>query len=336
MTGTTSRLLDLLSLLQARRDWPGSLLAERLGISARTVRRDVDRLRAMGYNINASMGPDGGYRLEAGSELPPLLFDDEQAIALAISLHAAAVTGVGIEEAATRALTTVRQVLPQRLRHRLDTMEFTTVASRPGGGSPPVSPEVLIAVSTAVRTAHVLRFDYVTHSFDTHGSDYRSSDTTPEPPSPRRVEPHHLVMSHGSWYLVGWDLDHDQWRIFRADRMTPRMPSGPRFVRREIPGGDPEQYVAARFKGSELVDRWPCIGKVVLHRPAGHVRPFAGDGIVEDLGTGRCTLELGSWSWVALAASLNLFDTDIDVLYPPQLTDAFAQLAARNSATAHR
>jgi predicted DNA-binding transcriptional regulator YafY len=124
---TTARLLSLLSLLQTRRDWPGALLAERLGVSDRTVRRDVDRLREMGYRIQASMGPDGGYRLDAGDELPPLLFDDDQVVALTVALQSAAVTGAGIEESALRALTTVRQVLPSRLRHRLDAVEFATV-----------------------------------------------------------------------------------------------------------------------------------------------------------------------------------------------------------------
>jgi predicted DNA-binding transcriptional regulator YafY len=322
---TTSRLLSLLSLLQTRRDWPGSLLAERLGISHRTVRRDVDRLRDMGYRIQATMGPDGGYRLDAGSELPPLLFDDDQVIALAVALQAAAVTGVGIGEAAMRALTTVRQVMPSRLRHRLNAVEFTTIASRPGGASPEtVSPGVLIALSTAAHAQEVLRFDYAS----------RRPDTTSEPPPPRRVEPHHLVTARGRWYLVAWDLDHDDWRTFRADRITPRTPTGPRFARRDIPGGDVGEYVSARFKGSECTNQWPCTGKVILHRPAGYVLPFAGDGIVEDLGADRCSLEVGSWSWVALAADLNRFDTDIDVIHPPQLKVAFAQLAARNSATA--
>lgn len=133
---TTARLLDLLSLLQTRRDWPGSVLAERLHISHRTVRRDVDRLREMGYSIQATMGPDGGYRLDAGSQLPPLLFDDDQVIALAVALQAATVTGIGIEEAALRALTTVRQVMPSRLRHRLKRLEFTAIPSRLGEAAP--------------------------------------------------------------------------------------------------------------------------------------------------------------------------------------------------------
>lgn len=324
MTATTSRLLALLSLLQTRRDWPGAVLAERLGISHRTVRRDVDRLREMGYSIHATMGPDGGYRLDAGTELPPLLFDDDQAIALAVALQAATLSGVGIEEAAVRALTTVRQVMPSRLRHRLDGLEFTTIPTRPGDGTPDsVSPGVLVALSTAVRAHEVMRLDYA--------GGRPNADTEP---APRRVEPHHLVTSHGRWYLVAWDLERDDWRIFRADRITPRSPTGPCFVPREIPGGDVSEFVSARFKGSDQSNRWPCNGKVILGRPASYVLPFAGDGIVEDLGPDRCSLEVGSWSWIALAASLNRFDTDIEVIHPPELTEAFAQLAARNAATA--
>ncbi len=322
---TTSRLLHLLSLLQARRDWPGSLLAERLGISPRTVRRDIDRLRELGYRIDAAQGRDGGYRLDAGHELPPLLFDDEQVVALAIALQAATVIGAGIEEAALRALTTVRQVMPSRLRHRLNNLEFTAIAARPGPGSVgAVSPEVLLAVSTAVRAREVVRFDY------TSGG----PDAPAEPRAPRRVEPHHVVTVRGRWYLVGWDLDRDDWRLFRVDRMAPRIPTGPRFTPREIPGGDAAEYVSARFKGSEQINRWPCTGTVVLHRPASHVLPFAGDGIVEDLGPDRCRLELGAWSWIDLAATLNRFDTEIEVLDPPQLRDAFGRLAARNAAAA--
>ncbi|QXW00173.1 helix-turn-helix transcriptional regulator [Rhodococcus globerulus] len=326
---TTSRLLNLLSLLQTRRDWPGALLSERLDVSHRTVRRDIDRLREMGYNIAATMGPDGGYRLDAGSELPPLLFDDDQVIALAVALQAATMTGAGIEEGAVRALTTVRQVMPSRLRHRLDALTFTTISAGPGDtASDSVSPEVLVAMSTAIRALEVLRFDYA--------SDRPADSSTDngEPAPPRRVEPHHLVTSNRRWYLVAWDLERDEWRIFRADRIAPRTPNGPRFMPREIPGGDVTEYVSGRFKGSEQTNKWPCHGKVILHRPASYVLPFAGDGIVEDLGPDRCSLEAGSWSWVALAASLNRFDTDIDVVGPAELTRAFAQLAARNAATA--
>lgn len=323
MTTTTSRLLRLLSLLQTRRDWPGAVLAERLGISHRTVRRDVDRLREMGYSIEAMMGPDGGYRLDAGTELPPLLFDDEQVIALTIALQAATTTGAGIEEAALRALTTVRQVTPSRLRYRLDAIEFTNVA-RPGvGPMASVSTDVLIAVSAAVRAREVLRFDYET--LGAHPDEH-----TPA----RRVEPHELVASSGRWYLVAWDLDREDWRIFRADRIRPRMPTARRFVPRDIPSGDARSYVSARFKGAAHSDSWPCTGTVVLHLPARAVLPFAGDGNVEALGAERCRYTAGSWSWVALAASLARFDTAVEVVGPPELAAAFAVLAARNAATA--
>ena len=329
MTATTSRLLKLLSLLQTRRDWPGSALAERLSISHRTVRRDVDRLREMGYSIRATMGPDGGYRLDAGSELPPLLFDDDQVIALAVALQAAALTGAGIEEAAVRALTTVRQVMPSRLRHRVDALEFTTLPSHPGASRlEQVAPDVLVALSTAVRAREVLRFDYAGSAAPD------TADAPTEPAPPRRVEPHHLVTSHGRWYLVAWDLARDDWRIFRADRIAPRTPTGPRFSPREVPGGDVAAYLAGRFKGSDGADRWPCIGTVVLARPASEVLSFAVDGTVEDLGPDRCRLEAGSWSWMALAASVARFDADVEVVGPPELAEAFARLSMRAAAAA--
>lgn len=314
---TTSRLLKLLSLLQTGRPWPGAELAERLEITDRTVRRDVDRLRAMGYRIEATMGPDGGYRLDAGSELPPLLFDDDQVVALAVALQAATAIGAGIEEAAVRALTTVRQVMPARLRHRLDALSFTTLDRRPDAADP----EVLIALSSAIRRREGLRFDY---------------DGGAPSKGPRMCEPHHLVTARGRWYLLAWDLERDAWRTFRADRIRPRAHPGPRFAAREVPGGDVAEFVAARFKGSEQENRWPCTGKVILSRPAAEVQPFAGDGTVEPLDEHRCTLEAGSWSWIGLAASLNRFDTEVEVVGPPELRDAFARLAARNAATAAR
>jgi predicted DNA-binding transcriptional regulator YafY len=325
VSSPTSRLLQLLLLLQTRRDWPGHLLADRLQISSRTVRRDVDRLRELGYRIHAVKGPDGGYRLEAGSELPPLLFDDDQAIALAVALQAATALGAGVEEAALRALTTVRQVMPSRLRQRVDTLRFTAIPDGTLGADVSVSPDVLVALSASVRAREVLRFDYRSS---------RSRGTEPEPFPSRRVEPHHLVTWHGRWYLVGWDLHHDDWRIFRADRIAPRTPTGPRFARREIPGGHVGAFVSARFKGAEREDAWPCQGKVLLDLPAGDVIPFAGDGTVEDLGPRRCSLEVGSWSWVSLAAALGRFDADIEVVSPRALSEAFAQLATRYAATA--
>jgi predicted DNA-binding transcriptional regulator YafY len=303
---TSARLLSLLSLLQARRDWPGALLAERLEISQRTVRRDVDRLRELGYPIVASKGPDGGYRLDAGADLPPLLFDDDQAVALAVALQIATTTGAGIEEAAARALTTVRQVMPARLRHRIDTFQVTAV-ERP---ATQVDSAVLMALSAAVHAREVLRFDY--------------ADT----PS-RRVQPHHLVTWRGRWYLVAWDLDRDDWRTFRADRIAPRTPTGPRFTPRELPGGDVAAFVASRFRGSATSADWPCRGEVILDLPAAAASRFVRDGVVEELGPDRCRLVMGSWSWPGLAAAIGKFDADIEVVGPPELKDAFAHLARR-------
>jgi predicted DNA-binding transcriptional regulator YafY len=307
MPKTSARLLALLSLLQARRDWPGSLLAQRLDVSERTVRRDVDRLRELGYPIVAAKGPDGGYRLDAGTDLPPLLFDDEQAVALAVALQIATTTGAGIEEAAARALTTVRQVMPARLRHRIDTLQVTAV-ERPG---PRVDSAVLMAVSTAVHAREVLRFDY-------------NGKQTP----PRRAEPHHLVTWGRRWYLVAWDLDREDWRTFRVDRIAPRIPTGPRFPPRELPGGDVSAFVANKFRGFSAGD-WPCRGEVILALPAADVSRYVYDGVVEELGPNRCRVVVESWSWPGLAASIGRFDADIEVVGPAELKDAFANLARR-------
>ncbi|MGW6130924.1 helix-turn-helix transcriptional regulator [Cellulomonas sp. NPDC055163] len=357
MPTTSSRLLSLLSLLQTRRDWPAATLADRLDVTDRTVRRDVDRLRELGYPITSTRGREGGYRLDAGASLPPLLFDDEQAVALAVALQTAAASGAGVEEAAGRALRTVRQLLPVRLRHRVDALHVH--ASAPVHVEP-VDPAVLSAVSAAIGAREVLRLD--------HRAPGAPADAEPGPP--RRVEPHHLVARAGRWYLVAWDLDRDDWRTFRVDRLTPRGPGGARFTPREVPGGDLDRFLAHRFRGlpdpGPAVGRrggaagdagaaghgaegaagrggaaasgtgagWPCRGEVVVHAPATEVAPYAADGVVQELGPGRCRVVLGAWSWVGLAASLARFDADVDVVGPPALTEAFGQLAERFARTA--
>ncbi|MDX3503820.1 YafY family protein [Streptomyces sp. ATCC51928] len=320
MPKTSARLLALLSLLQARRDWPGSLLAERLQVSPRTVRRDVDRLRELGYPIAAFKGPDGGYRLDAGAQLPPLLFDDDQAVALAVALRTAAATGAGIGEAAARALTTVRQVMPARLRHRVDALQVTTVERTGGRTQPQADPRVLLTLSAAVHAREVLRFD--------HSPAYVPAEADAAP-AVRRVEPHRLVTWGGRWYLVAWDLDRADWRTFRADRITPRTPTGPRFTPREVPGGDVTAFVAARFQGSDTPGEWPCRGEAILAAPASEVAGHLRHGIVEEHGPDRCRVILGAWSWPGLAAELGRFDVDIEVVGPDALRDAFAHLARR-------
>lgn len=326
MPKTSGRLLALLSLLQARRDWPGALLAERLEISPRTVRRDIDRLRELGYPIATAKGPDGGYRLEAGAELPPLLFDDEQAVAVAVALRTATLGGADISEAALRALQTVRQVMPARLRARMDALRFATV-ERPGADpAAQVGADVLLALSAAVRATEVLRFDYASEP----------AAAQPDTP-PRRVEPHHLLVRDGRWYLLAWDLDRADWRTFRADRITPRIPTGPRFTPRDLPGADPAAFVNARFRGSpDPTPAWPCTGEAILDLPLSAITPFLHDGTAEPVTPTRTRVTLGSWSWPALAASLGRFDTAIEVVGPPPLRAAFATLAHRYAEAAQK
>ncbi len=308
---TSARLLALLSLLQARRDWPGALLAERLRVSPRTVRRDVDRLRELGYPVRAIKGPDGGYRFGPGARMPPLLFDDEQAVAVAVALQTATTTVTGVEEAALRALATVRQVMPDRLRRRVDAVRVTAV--EPARRRPQVDAGVLVAVGETVRAGEVLRFDYAAESGD----------------GPRRAEPHHLVTWRDRWYLVAWDLDRADWRTFRVDRITPRTPTGPRFTPRPLPGADVTTFVAGRFGRYDTPDGWPCRGEVLLHAPAAEVAHRLPGALVEELGADRCRVVLGSWSWAGLAATVGLFDVDLEIVGPPELRDAAARLARR-------
>ncbi|MEU1177370.1 WYL domain-containing protein [Streptomyces sp. NPDC005820] len=320
MQKTSSRLLALLSLLQTHRDWSGEDLADRLDITSRTVRRDIDRLRELGYRITTVRGPAGGYRLEAGAQLPPLLFDDGQVIALAVALRTAAATGTTIAEDATRALATLRQVMPPRLRHRIDLLHITAVPPPPENHTPEVDPHLLMDLSRAIHAHEELRLDH-----------------TPDPDRPRRVQPHHLVTWRARWYLVAWDLTREDWRAFRVDRIRPRTPTGPRFTPRELPGGDVSTFLTGRFRGNDgTTTDWPCRGEVILHLPAHAVAPYAQDGVVEELGPHRCRLTLGSWSWPGLAAALGRFDTEIEITGPPQLAAAFNDLAARYARAGRR
>jgi predicted DNA-binding transcriptional regulator YafY len=362
MPKTSARLLALLSLLQSRRDWSGTVLAERLDISLRTVRRDVDRLRELGYPIAAVKGPDGGYRLRAGTELPPLLFDDEQAVALTVALQIAATTeGSGLAEPAGRALNTIRQVLPARLRNRITALSVTAVDRPSTRPAEPVDGTVLLTISAAVHARETLRFDYSPESTastkgpadtattkgpaNTANTKGPANTANTEDPAdtgraaqsgsmpPRRAEPHHVVTRDGRWYLVAWDLDRADWRTFRVDRMSPRTPNGPRFTPRELPGGDVAGFVTGTFRGS-TDGRWPCRGTVLLDLPAATVATYTRDGLIEDIGPDRCRLTLGSWSWPGLAAALARYDADITVVGPAELTAAFAHLARRFSRAA--
>jgi predicted DNA-binding transcriptional regulator YafY len=323
MSETSARLLSLLSLLQARRDWPGALLADRLEVSPRTVRRDVDRLRDLGYPVRATKGPDGGYRLDAGADLPPLLFDDDQAIAVAVALQTATTTVTGIEEGALRALATVRQVMPARLRQRVDALQVTTVDRYAGSRRTRVDSDQLIAIGMAVRAREVLRFDYASP---------RAPSSEEEWLPPRKVEPHHLVTWGGRWYLVGWDLDRKDWRTFRVDRMTPKTPAGPRFTPRELPAPDVASYISRQFSRQS---QWPCQGEAILQAKASDIAQWAGrDAIVEEITPDSCRLILSGWSWTGLAATFGMFESDLEFVGPQELKDAATHLATRYTAAA--
>jgi biotin operon repressor len=310
MKETSARLLRLLTLLQTRRDWSGQELADRLGVTTRTVRRDVEKLRDLDYPVHAAPGTAGGYRLGPGAELPPLLLDDEEAVAVAVGLGTAAGGGVaGLGEAALRALVKLEQVLPSRLRHRLDSLRVHRVDTPALG--PSVDPAVLTVVAGACRDAERLRFDYSAHDGTTRRRD---------------AEPHRLVTWGRRWYLVAWDVDRDDWRTFRVDRMAPRTPIGPRFTPREIPGGDPAVFVAARIAG-----RWPFQATIRLHVPADSPAALgcAPYGRIEPVDERSCRLEIGAETPAGLAFLLAGLEIDFHVESSIELAQALHEVATR-------
>ncbi|MET7408727.1 helix-turn-helix transcriptional regulator [Streptomyces parvulus] len=227
-TDTPARLLTLLSLLQTPREWPGGELADRLGVSRRTVRRDIDRLRELGYPVQATMGADGGYRLVAGKAMPPLVLDDEEAVAIAVGLRAGAGHAVeGLDEASVRALAKLEQVLPSRLRHRVTTLQAATTPMTTGDG-PSIATGTLTVMASTVAGHERLRFAY------------RAGDGTE---SRRVTEPYRLVSTGRRWYLIAYDLDREDWRTFRVDRVSEPFATGARFTPRELPTGDAAEYL---------------------------------------------------------------------------------------------
>ncbi|MQA25109.1 MAG: WYL domain-containing protein [Micromonosporaceae bacterium] len=313
MLETSARLLRLLSLLQARRDWSGQGLADRLGVSPRTVRRDVERLRDLGYPVHASRGTDGGYRLGAGAAMPPLLLDDDEAVAVAVGLRTGARGAVaGVEETALRALTKLEQVLPSRLRRRVNALQTYTVAVPPDRPGPTVDASLLTALSAACRDHERLRFDYRLHD----GSESR-----------RHAEPHRLVNWGRRWYLVAFDVDRDDWRTFRVDRIALRTPNGPRFTPRPLPEDDIAAYVSRRVSSAA----WRFQARVTVHAPAATVieRISPAVGVVEPVDEHTCVLSTGADSVETVAVHLGLLDQDFTVTEPPELVAHIQTLADR-------
>src|SRR4051794_29953665 len=310
MSDTSSRLLQLLSLLQARRDWPGGELADRLEVSGRTIRRDVERLRALGYPVESLTGPAGGYRLQAGTAMPPLLLDEEEAIAIAVGLRTAARASVaGIEETSIRALVKLEQVLPAHLRRRVAALGSATIATPAGG--PTVDPQDLTTIAAACRDFECLRFEY------------RSRDGTE---SRREIEPHALVNLGRRWYVVGWDRGRAGWRTFRVDRVG-RLAASGRFTGRRLPGGDAAEYVRNSIAGA--FSRYEA--RVTVHAPADEIAertPWVA-GALEPIDEHRCEYRTADENLEWLALRIAMLGVDVEVHEPPELIAQLAVLADR-------
>ena len=329
MANTSSRALRLLSLLQNHRFWPGAELAERLGVSPRTLRRDVDRLRELGYPVTAHPGVDGGYQLASGAALPPLVVDDEEAVALAVGLRLAtqgATTQAStaqdadhgtIAEAAARALAKVTQVMPARLRRRAEAVAAMTDSASwaPGRAAQTaaINPDVLAGAALACRDAERIRFGYGAASGER---------------TERHVEPHRLVALDRRWYLVAYDLTRNDWRSFRLDRVigVPE-PTGARFRPRALPAADAAEFV--RSNANAAPGGWQV--RVVIEAPAAVVRERIGRwATIEEDGPSRCLATMApgdNLDWPTIA--LGVAGADFEVLSPPELAERIGNWGAR-------
>jgi predicted DNA-binding transcriptional regulator YafY len=308
MLETSARLLRLLSLLQSRRDWTGPDLADRLEVTTRTLRRDVDRLRQLGYPVEAATGPAGGYQLGIGAVLPPLLLDDTEAVAIAVGLRTASGTAVaGLAEAADAALAKLERVLPTRLRGRVEALNSSMVALT--GTGPTVEPDELVVLAQACREFEQLRFGYL------DGRNQRSI---------RYVEPYRLASTGRRWYLVAHDQDRNDWRTFRADRIEAPTPTGRHF----IPSAPPDLQALVSQSISVAPYRWQAEVKVRanLTDVAARVPPTV--GWVEASGA-DCVLHVGANEMDSLIGHLIGLGYPFEVLEPPQLRTRVRDLADR-------
>src|SRR5580658_6384130 len=311
MLETSARLLELLSLFQAQRYWSGASLCERLEVTARTLRRDVDRLRRLGYPVKSTSGTGGGYQLGAGATLPPLLLDDQEAVAIAVGLRTAASgTVTGIEEASVRALTKLQQVLPARLRRQVTALHSFILPLANVG--PTVDAEALSVIASACRDSEELRFSY-------HSRDGAASK--------RQVQPHRMVHTGRRWYLVAWDVGRGDWRTFRVDRIQPRLATGVRFTPREPPEGGFALFVTRSVAWTPQLHQ----AKVTLHASvetaAERVPP--GAGMLEAIDDHTCILHTGATSLDTLSVYLALIGFDFEVREPPELIEHVRWLAER-------
>lgn len=309
MLETSARLLELLSLLQLKRDWTSSELAGRLEVSTRTVRADIGKLRSLGYPVDARPGVAGGYRLAAGTAMPPLLLDDDEAVAVAVGLGAVATWRLGVEETSLTALAKLEQVMPSRLRRRVDAVrEATSVVP---GTEPALDLSVLGTIAAAIRGHERLRFGYTKYG----GGE-----------GARHTEPQRLVSWGPLWYLLAWDLDRDDWRVFRVDRMVPHAPTGSRFRPRAVPADDIVEYVVARV----ITAAWKYRARVLVHAPAALVAAKIPIPVqIEAVDEFTCRVELGSDDPDRLALWMAQLDADIEVIEGDELAAAFDRLVTR-------
>jgi predicted DNA-binding transcriptional regulator YafY len=307
---SAERLLKLLALLEGRIDWTAVELARRLEVTTRTVRRDITRLRDLGYPVEAMAGPGGGYRLGAGGKMPPLLLDDEEAVAVALGLRVAATSAVGgIEESSLSAMTKLEHVLPPRLKTRLEDITEATV-SVPGLPLPEIEQASLAVASAATRARERIRFDYV---------DAR------ERRSERHVEPLRVVHTGRRWYLVGFDLDRDDWRTFRLDRLSSVWRTGMRSARRETP--DPVELVQRGI----AVEMWQHRARVVLDVDVDRARrTIAGTvGTLEPIDESSSLLLIGADEVGWIARYLLSLPFGFTVKEPGELIDELADIGRR-------
>ncbi len=298
-------------MLQGRRDWPGNELARRLEVSGRTIRRDVERLRQLGYPVDSLTGPAGGYRLRAGTAMPPLLLDDDEAIAIAVGLRTAARASVtGIEETAVRALVKLEQILPSHVRRRVSALGAATY-TLPAAG-PTVEPQHLTVIAAACRDSECLRFAY------------RSRD---ESESRREVEPHSLVNFGRRWYLVAWDRRRDDWRTFRIDRLTKPASTGVRFVPRKLPAKDAAAYVAQRITAAPNRFEARVTLRVAAEEIATRVPAYWGR--VKRIDANTCEFKTGDDDLAWLAVRIAMLGVDFEVHEPPELIEHLRALAGR-------
>ncbi|MDT0322840.1 helix-turn-helix transcriptional regulator [Streptomyces millisiae] len=314
MAATSARTLKLLSIFGIGMTLTAEELATRLGASVRTVRRDIDTLRELGYEIEAVRGVGGGYRLGRATRLPPVVFDEDQAVAAAVALQTVPAVLSGIRENSARALATLHQAMPARSRVHAEA--FTVSAARNYWEFPaaPIDAEIVRVIGGAIRRQYVLR---VVH-------------TGGHEPATLVLEPHSLVVWAARWYLVAFEPAADRWRAMRIDHLEPGPPTGRNFDRRQVPHGDPVAFVTSTHDRGDTPADWPCRGSALLALPAHVVTRFApGGSTVEHHTDSSCRLTLGAWSWAGIAGLLLTFDADITDIEPAELRQALSSLRTR-------